>query len=453
MSKVMTDSLGEVVLPDGALYGPQTQRAVNNFKLSGQAMPWRFLAALIEIKRAAAQTHLTLGELDDTKAEAIIRAADQLLADKPLKAFPVEVFQTGSGTSSNMNVNEVIANLAGNGVSPNDDVNMGQSSNDTVPAALQLSVLQGLEKQLLPRLHHLAKVIEQKAASLDGVVKTGRTHLMDAMPLTFGQELTTWQVQLEGVETEIRHAIQRLSQLPLGGTAVGTGINAHPQLADGVCVRLCERLHLHVEAHDWPFAHMAAQEAPLAASAALRQLAVVLMKVSNDLRWMNSGPLAGLGEISLPALQPGSSIMPGKVNPVIPEALAMVCAQVMGLDAANAIAAQSGNFQLNVMLPLLVHNLNQMVDLLANGCEHLADKAIKDFTVNQARVDESLEKNPILVTALNSEIGYLQAAAIAKKAYAEGRPILEVAKEETDLGEAQLKDLLDPAKLCRPFDE
>ncbi|EKE68427.1 class II fumarate hydratase [Gallaecimonas xiamenensis] len=453
MTKVMKDSLGEVSLPDGALYGPQTQRAVNNFQLSGEPMPWRFLASLIEIKRAAAQTHLTLGLLDDTKAQAIIKAADQLLADKPLDAFPVEVFQTGSGTSSNMNVNEVIASLAGNGVQPNDDVNMGQSSNDTVPAALQLSVLKGLEKGLLPKLHHLAKTIEVKAQSLDTVVKTGRTHLMDAMPLTFGQELTTWQVQLEGVELELRHAIKRLAQLPLGGTAVGTGINADPRLADGVCVRLSERLHLSVEAHDWPFAHMAAVDAPLAASAALRQLAVVLMKVSNDLRWMNSGPLAGLGEISLPALQPGSSIMPGKVNPVIPEALAMVCAQIMGLDAANAVAAQSGNFQLNVMLPLLARNLNQMVDLLGNGCEHLADKAIAGFTVNQDRVNESLDKNPILVTALNSEIGYLKAAAIAKKAYAEGRPILEVAKEETDLGEAQLKTLLDPRKLCRPQDE
>ncbi|WP_417360886.1 class II fumarate hydratase [Gallaecimonas pentaromativorans] len=453
MAKVMKDSLGEVSLPDDALYGPQTQRAVDNFQLSGQTMPWRFLAALIEIKRAAAQTHLTLGLLDDTKAQAIIKAADQLLADKPLAAFPVEVFQTGSGTSSNMNVNEVIASLAGNGVQPNDDVNMGQSSNDTVPSALQISVLAGLEKVLLAKLNHLIKTIEKKAASLEHVVKTGRTHLMDAMPLTFGQELTTWQVQLEEVEEDIRHAIKRLAKLPLGGTAVGTGINAHPKLAGGVCVRLSERMHIHVEAHDWPFAHMAAVEAPLAASAAMRQLAVALTKISNDLRWMNSGPLAGLGEISLTALQPGSSIMPGKVNPVIPEALAMISAQIIGLDSANTIAAQSGNFQLNVMLPLLTHNLNQMVDILAKGCEHLADKAIAGFSVNQERVNESLDKNPILVTALNSEIGYLKAAAIAKKAYAEGRPILEVAKEETDLGEAQLKDLLDPRKLCRPQDE
>ncbi|WP_115719107.1 class II fumarate hydratase [Gallaecimonas mangrovi] len=450
MAKVMKDSLGEVSLPDNALYGPQTQRAVDNFQLSGQPMPWRFLAALIEIKRAAAQTHLTLGLLDDTKAKAIITTADKLLADKPLEAFPVEVFQTGSGTSSNMNVNEVIANLAGHDVQPNDDVNMGQSSNDTVPSALQISVLTGLEKVLLPKLNHLIKAIEKKAASLDDVVKTGRTHLMDAMPLTFGQELTTWQVQLEQVEDDIRHAIKRLAKLPLGGTAVGTGINAHPKLAGGVCVRLSERMHLHVEAHEWPFAHMAAQEAPLAASAAMRQLAVALMKISNDLRWMNSGPLAGLGEISLTALQPGSSIMPGKVNPVIPEALTMISAQVIGLDSANTLAAQSGNFQLNVMLPLLAHNLNQMVDILANGCEHLADKAIAGFTVNQDRLNESLDKNPILVTALNSEIGYLKAAAIAKKAYAEGRPILEVAKEETSLGEAQLKELLDPKKLCRP---
>ncbi|WP_406667147.1 class II fumarate hydratase [Gallaecimonas sp. GXIMD1310] len=453
MSKVMSDSMGEVTLPDDALYGPQTQRAKDNFQISGQPLPWRFLASLIEIKRAAAQTHLTLQLLSEAQASAIIKAADQLLADAPMAAFPVDVFQTGSGTSSNMNVNEVIANLAGADIHPNDHVNMGQSSNDTVPSALQLSVLQGIEKQLLPALQQLVASIEKRARELDGVVKTGRTHLMDAMPLTFGQELTTWQVQLEAVASALRQAGASLSELPLGGTAVGTGINAHPQAAGGICRRLSQRLQLNLQAHDWPYANMAGQQAALAASAALRQLAVVLMKIANDLRWMNSGPLAGLGEIALPALQPGSSIMPGKVNPVIPEAVTMVAAQVMGLDNANAVAAQSGNFQLNVMLPLLAMNLNQMTDWLTESCRHLADKAIADFTVNQQRLDENLARNPILVTALNSEIGYQKAAAIAKQAYAEGRPIIEVAKEQTNLGEERLKALLDPAKLCRPNDE
>ncbi|WP_341501275.1 class II fumarate hydratase [Gallaecimonas sp. GXIMD4217] len=448
MSRTEIDSMGSVTLPDDALYGAQTQRALDNFQISGQAMPWRFITALVEIKRAAAQTHEALGLLAQDQAEAIIAAADQVLAEKPRQAFAVDVFQTGSGTSSNMNVNEVLARLAGQGVHPNDHVNMGQSSNDTVPSALQLSVLLGIARTLLPALDRLCRTLEQKAKSLQDVVKTGRTHLMDAMPLTLGQELTTWQVQLEAVEAELRQLEPRLGQLPLGGTAVGTGINAHPRLASGVCTRLSKRLGLRVDPHPWPFAQMAAQEASLAASGALRQLAVVLMKISNDLRWMNSGPLAGLGEIRLPALQPGSSIMPGKVNPVIPEAVAMVSVQVMGLDNANAVAAQSGSFQLNVMLPLLALNLNNMVDWLANACDHLGDKAIAGFEVDQDKINASLDRNPILVTALNAEIGYQQAAAIAKQAYAEGRPILEVALEKTDIPEARLKKLLDPRKLC-----
>jgi fumarate hydratase class II len=352
-----------------------------------------------------------------------------------------------------MNANEVIANLASEKfagpVHANDHVNMSQSSNDVIPTAIHVSACLEIEEQLLPALSHLAGTIDQRASELNDIVKTGRTHLMDAMPITLGQELSTWAAQIQQSMYRIQAALTRLRDLPQGGTAVGTGINAHPEFAERFVAAMKSRTGFTFRCMENKFVGLATQDAAVEISGQLKTLAVAMMKISNDLRWMNSGPLAGLGEIALPALQPGSSIMPGKVNPVIPEATAMVCAQVIGNDATITIAGQSGNFQLNVMLPVIAFNLLQSIQLLANGARVLADKAIAGFTVNETSLKTALDKNPILVTALNSKIGYEKGAAIAKKAYAEQRPILEVALEETELSETELRQLLDPAKLTR----
>ena len=332
-------------------------------------------------------------------------------------------------------------------VHPNDHVNMSQSSNDVIPTCVHVSAALALTRDLLPALEHLAEVLAQKADETRDVVKTGRTHLMDAMPVTLGQELDAWRAQVEQSADRIRSSLPRISALAQGGTAVGTGINAHPRFGDKVAVLLGERTGIAFQPAASRFAALASQDAAVEMSGQLRTLAVALMKVANDLRWMNSGPLAGIGEIELPALQPGSSIMPGKVNPVIPEAVAMVCAQVIGNDAAITVAGQSGNFQLNVMLPVVAHNLLQSIVLLASSSRCLADKAIAGFTVNQANIDRALGRNPILVTALNPVIGYELGAAVAKRAYKEGRPVKDVAREMTDLTDEELDRLLDPAAL------
>lgn len=445
------DSLGEVEVPAEALYGAQTQRAVDNFPVSGSAMPAPFIRALAMIKGAAAEVNRELGLLDGAVAEAVAAAAAEVEQGRHEEQFPVDVFQTGSGTSSNMNANEVIARIASDRleepVHPNDQVNMGQSSNDVVPTAIHVAACIEIHRRLLPALDHLAETIETRAAELSDVVKTGRTHLMDALPLTLGQELGGWAAQVrEGIE-RIESSLVRLKRLALGGTAVGTGLNAHPRFAAGVVRRLCAKTGIDFETAGDRFAAMGGQDAAVEMSGQLRALAVGLIKIANDLRWMNSGPLAGLGEIALPALQPGSSIMPGKVNPVIPESTAMACAQVMGNDAAIAVAGQSGSFQLNVMLPLIARNLLESIFLMANSASLLAHRAIAGFTVNRERLGEALARNPILVTALNPVIGYEKAAAIAKRAYAEGRPVLDVALEMTDLPEDELKRLLDPENL------
>jgi fumarate hydratase class II len=352
-----------------------------------------------------------------------------------------------------MNANEVIAHLAsrhlGREVHPNDHVNMGQSSNDVIPTAIHVSAALELEQQLLPALRHLAKVLEHKAHELREVVKTGRTHLMDAMPVTFAQELGGWRAQIESGIARLEATRPRLLALAQGGTAVGTGINADPRFGAAFAAKLAATTSTAFKPSDNYFEALSAQDTALEVSGQLKVVAVSLMKIANDLRWMNSGPLAGLGEIALPALQPGSSIMPGKVNPVVPEAVAMVAAQVIGNDATITIAAQSGNFQLNVMLPVIALNLLQSVDLLANAARLLGDSAIAGFTVNRARIAEALDRNPILVTALNPVIGYEKGAAIAKKAYAEGRPILEVAQKATQLDKKELERLLDPHELTR----
>ncbi|MGH8123493.1 MAG: class II fumarate hydratase, partial [Rudaea sp.] len=430
--RIERDSMGELQVPAKALYGAQTQRAVNNFPISGLRMPREFIRALGLIKAAAAQANGDLGHLPKALAREIRKAAARVVAGEFDAQFPIDVFQTGSATSSNMNANEVIAHVAsaaGVKIHPNDDVNMGQSSNDVIPTTIQVSAALSVSEQLLPALAHLQATIDRRAKELRKTVKTGRTHLMDAMPVTFGQELSGWSAQIDAGIARLNETLKRVCALPQGGTAVGTGINADARLGPMICRELSKTTGVKFVSAENFFAGLSAQDAAVELSGQLKTLATALMKIANDLRWMNSGPLAGLGEIELPALQPGSSIMPGKVNPVIPEAMAMVCAQVIGNDATITIAGQSGNFQLNVMLPVIAYNLLQSIQILANASRALGDRAIAGFRVREERIKETLDRNPILVTALNSVIGYEKGAAIAKQAYKQGRPILDVALE------------------------
>ncbi|AER56247.1 fumarate hydratase [Pseudoxanthomonas spadix BD-a59] len=452
------DSMGELQVPEAALWGAQTQRAVQNFPISGRPMPRGFIRALGLIKAAAAEVNAELGLLPKATAKAVRKAALEVAEGGYDGHFPIDIYQTGSGTSSNMNANEVIANLAarmsgqGQGklaVHPNDHVNLGQSSNDVVPTAIRVSAQLAVVEDLLPALAHLRKTIQTRGKALGKIVKTGRTHLMDAMPLTFAQEFGAWAAQLESAQARITDALKRLRRLPLGGTAIGTGINADPRFGKQVAKALSEMTGTRFESADNKFEGLAAQDDAVELSGQFNALAVALIKIANDLRWMNSGPLAGLGEIELPALQPGSSIMPGKVNPVIPEATVMVCAQVIGHHTAITVAGQTGNFQLNVTLPLIAANLLESVQLLANVSRLLADSAIAGLSVRQDNVRRALDRNPILVTALNPVIGYEKGAAIAKQAYRENRPVLEVAIEVTGMSQAELKPLLDPAALTR----
>lgn len=442
------DSMGELQVPADALYGAQTQRALENFGISSYVMPHEFITALALIKAAVANANGELGHLTKSQAAAITKAAEQVASGQWREHFPLDVFQTGSGTSSNMNANEVIATLASKAsrlkIHPNDHVNAGQSSNDVIPSAIQVSANLVLHKNLLPSLKHLQKLIDKRARELAKIVKTGRTHLMDAMPLSFGQELSSWSAQIASCIERFEDTSKRLQNLPLGGTAIGTGINADPKMPRLACQYLKKNTGVTFSEAKNKFESIAAQDHVVELSGQCNVLAACLMKISNDLRWMNSGPLAGLGEIELKALQPGSSIMPGKVNPVIPEAVAMVCAQIMGNHTTITIAGQSGNFQLNVMLPVIAHNILESLRLLSSASVSLADKAIAGFTVRQDRIAQALDRNPILVTALNPIIGYEKAAAIAKRAYKENRPVLDVAREMTDLSTEQLRELLNP---------
>ncbi|MCS5564863.1 MAG: class II fumarate hydratase [Methylococcales bacterium] len=449
--RIEKDSMGELQVPAGALYAAQTQRAVDNFPVSGIPLPQAFIQAVATIKKVAAQVNMDLGVLDSKIGNSIIRAAQQIIDGDHAEQFPIDIFQTGSGTSTNMNVNEVIATLANQtdntGVGANDHVNMGQSSNDVIPTAIHVSSAVEVSRQLLPALNHLAETIEKKAESLKHVTKTGRTHLMDAMPVRFDQELGGWALQIRNGIDRINAAMPRVFRLAQGGTAVGTGINAHPEFALRFADRMSFETGLSFEPNSSFFESLSAQDAIVELSGQLKVIAVSLMKMANDLRWMNSGPLAGLGEIELTPLQPGSSIMPGKVNPVIAEATAMVSAQVMGNDMTITIAGQSGTFQLNVMLPVIAYNILQSIDLLANVSNVLADKAIAGFEVRGENLQGALSRNPILVTALNPIIGYMKAAEIAKAAYKQGRPVIDVAVEMTDLSKGELENLLNPAKL------
>lgn len=447
------DSLGEVSVPENALYGAQTQRAVDNFKISGQPLPAEFIHAVARIKKSAAIANQSMNFLTAEETKAISDAADSIVAGKYPDQFPIDVYQTGSGTSTNMNVNEVIVHIARQDsqktLSPNDHVNKGQSSNDVIPSAIHVVSAQLVKQQLLPALETLEAMLDQRAKELENVAKTGRTHLMDAMPVTMGQELSGWKAMIQQDKAHIVHAFDELCHLTLGGTAVGTGTNTDPAFAGKVCQALSQEMGITFSPTANFFAAQSLPSAPLALSAALKGLAATLMKIANDLRWMNSGPFSGLGEIALPVLQPGSSIMPGKVNPVIPEAVAMVAAQLIGFDAAVTIATQSGSFQLNVMLPLIANNLVQGIQLASNACTALTEKALAGFEVRRDHINESLYRNPILVTALNPIVGYMKAAKIAKRAYAENRSVIDVACDETDMDRAELEKLLNPVHLTK----
>jgi fumarate hydratase, class II len=448
--RIEKDSMGELEVPANAMWGAQTQRAYNNFPVSGLRMPRGFIRALGLVKAAAAEVNEELGLMEGGIAVAVRDAAMAVADGHHDDQFPIDVFQTGSGTSSNMNANEVIAFLAskvaGSKVHPNDHVNMGQSSNDVVPTAIHVSASLALHEKLVPTLQRLAEIIGKKGASLRYQTKTGRTHLMDAMPVRFDQEMGGWAQQILNGVDRLKACQPRIQALAQGGTAVGTGINAHPEFGAKFAARLAQRTGVAFTASPDYFESLSSQDAAVELSGQLRTVAVSIMKISNDLRWMNSGPLAGLGEIALPALQPGSSIMPGKVNPVIPEAACMVAAQVMGNDTTIMVAGQSGNFQLNVMLPVIAYNLLQSIQLLTSVASLLGG-AIEGFTVNKKSIMEALERNPILITALNAVIGYEKGAAIAKKAYAEGKPILDVAAAETGMKREELQKLLNPAEL------
>jgi len=449
--RIESDSMGAVELPADVLYGPQTQRAINNFTITSQPLPWEFLATILLIKQAAATANMELNLLDGERARSIVECCSQLLSGDYRDQFPVSVYQTGSGTSTNMNVNEVIASLAkskGVQVNPNDHVNLGQSSNDVIPTAIHVSTAIEVRKALLPAVAKLAESIRSKAREYNEVIKTGRTHLMDALPMRLEAEFEAWAIQLdEGVE-RLRDNFDRLTRLPLGGTAIGSGVNCHPDFSAKAIAFINEATGIRFSQALSAYKGISSMDTALEVSGHLKTLAMTLMKIANDLRWMNSGPLSGLGEIVLPALQPGSSIMPAKVNPVIPEAVCMAAAQVAGYDLAISFAAQAGNFQLNTMLPLIGVNLLAEIELLCGSCYSLAEKVFDGLTVNRDRCAAALEKNPILVTALNPEIGYLRAAELAKIAAAENRTILEVALERTDIPKERLQRLLDPKRLA-----
>ena len=450
--RIEKDSMGELKVPTDSKWGPQTQRAVDNFQISDYKMPAGFIRSLALLKWGLANANKDLDHLSKEKASAIADSAMEIFKGDHLKEFPVDVFQTGSGTSTNMNMNEVISHLSSTDahpIHPNDDVNMGQSSNDVIPSAINVDASLSVRNNLIPSMQHLKNTIDEKAKSIGDIPKNGRTHLMDAMPVTFSQEMSAWSAQIQDAIEQYEQSMSKLQQLAIGGTAVGTGINADPDLSEKCCIHMNNLTGMKFMPANNSFQAISSQDAALMLSSSNKTLAVALTKISNDLRWMNSGPLGGLGEITLPALQPGSSIMPGKVNPVIPESVCMVAGQVLGNDLTITHAAQSGNFQLNVMLPLVAHSLSESLFLLSNACLSLADRAIKDFEVNQENIESMLSRNPILATALNATIGYETGAQIVKKAYQEKRSIIEVATEMTDLDSETLAELLDPVKLTR----
>jgi len=454
--RIEKDSMGEVRVPADALYGAQTQRAVDNFPVSGICISRSLIHSLGVIKQAAAKVNAELGNIPQDVAHAIQLAAQEVIDGKLDNHFPIDIYQTGSGTSSNMNTNEVIARRAMQlveelsvKVHPNDHINFGQSSNDTFPTAIRIAGYIEAKNDLVPSLKYMRETFLKKGSEYSHVVKTGRTHLMDAMPVTFEQEFGGYARQIEVGIKRIETALSNMAELPMGGTAVGTGINTHQKFAAKFAAevsRLTGESFREAENH---FEAQATVDAPVELGAQLKTLAVSLLKIVNDLRWMNSGPNGGLGEIQLAALQPGSSIMPGKVNPVIEESMAMVCAQVIGYDASISVGGLSGNFELNVMLPMVAHSLLEAIRLLANASRNLADRSVSRIVVREDHINSLTGKNPILVTTLNPLIGYDLAAKIAKKAFAENRPLKAVALEMCDLSEEELDKALDPSKMTR----
>ena len=452
-SRIETDSLGDVEVPATAYYGAQTERARQNFPVSGIRFSRRFIEALGMIKGEAAAVNAEQGNVDASLARAIGEAAGEVADGSLDDHFPLDIFQTGSGTSSNMNVNEVVANRAieilggqmgsKEPVHPNDHVNYGQSSNDVIPTAIHVSAYAAIVEDLEPALEQLATSLEAKAVEFDDVVKIGRTHLQDAVPVRLGQEFSGYAQQVRGGLARLESAKPRLAELALGGTAVGTGLNAPPGFADAVISRLAERTgHPFVPAPN-KFEALAAKDAAVETSGALKVIAVSITKIANDIRWLGSGPRCGIGEIDLPSLQPGSSIMPGKVNPVIPESALMVAAQVVGNDTTVAIAGMSGVFELNVMMPVLAHNLLQSIELLANVSSLLAERCVDGLVANRERAREIVEKSLAMVTSLAPKIGYDRAAEIAKEAFKTGRTVRELATEQQVLPAAELEAALD----------
>jgi fumarate hydratase class II len=459
--RIEHDTMGEVRVPRNALWRAQTQRAVENFPISGRPLAPALVHALAQIKASAAVVNAELGVLDGERSAAIVAAADQVAAGEYDAEFPIDVFQTGSGTSTNMNANEVLATLAtrslGADVHPNDHVNASQSSNDTFPSAIHVAATAGVVHELLPALEQLADSLSRKGSEFAEVVKSGRTHLMDATPVTLGQEFNGYAQQVGRGADRVRGTLSRVAELPLGGTAVGTGINTPPGFAAAVIAELNRRTGLQFSEAEDHFEAQGAQDGLVELSGQLKTVAVSLTKICNDLRWMGSGPRAGLGEIALPDLQPGSSIMPGKVNPVICEATLMVAAQVIGNDTTITVAGAGGNFELNVMLPVIARNLLESITLLANSSRLLADRCVDGITANVGHARALAESSPSIVTPLNRYIGYENAAAVAKSALKQGKTIREVVienghVEKGDLTEAQLDAALDVLSMTRPAD-
>lgn len=454
--RVESDSMGKMKVPSDAYYGAQTARAVENFPLSGRTLPREFIRAMGLVKLAAAQTNAELGFLKKNTARAIARAAREVVDGKLDDHFVVDVFQTGSGTSTNMNTNEVIANRAAEilkgktSVHPNDHVNMGQSSNDVIPTAMHVSSLEAIEKDLIPSLEYLRDALSKKARQFDRIVKIGRTHLMDATPIRLGQEFSGYASMVDHGISRLKGTRNDLSELAVGGTAVGTGINTHKDFGKKVAARISEATGVKFREAKNHFEAQASKDAVVQTSGALKTVSVSLMKIANDIRWLGSGPRCGFGEILLPAIQPGSSIMPGKVNPVIGESVTQVAAQVIGNDAAITIGGQAGNFELNVMMPMMADNLLQSIRLLSRVCTVFVDKCISGIEADEERCGEIIEQSLAMCTSLAPIIGYDSAAAIAKEAYASGSTVREVAREKGVLSDEELDRVLDPFSMTKP---
>ena len=458
--RIEKDSMGEMQVPENAYWGAQTQRAVENFPISNLRFPRRFIRAMGMIKLAAAETNMSLKRLDSKMGDAIVKAAQEVIDGKLDAHFVLDIFQTGSGTSTNMNTNEVVANRANEilggkigdraPVHPNDHVNKGQSSNDVIPTAMHVAALEAIETELVPALKALQKSFEAKAKAFDKIIKIGRTHLQDATPIRLGQEFSGYASMLKHGLRRLANVRWHLSELAIGGTAVGTGINTHPKFAAGVCKRLSKMTRLRFREADNHFEAQGAKDAYVEASGTLKTIAVSLMKIANDIRWLGSGPRCGIGEIILPEVQPGSSIMPGKVNPVIAEALCMVSAQVIGNDAAIAVGGMFGNFELNVMMPVMTHNMLESISLLANSINVFNEKCIKGLRADKERNNEMIEKSLAMCTSLVPHIGYDDSAAIAKEAFKSGKTVRQVASEKGVLDKEKLDAALDPWSMTEP---